>query len=79
MILSWEIYIQVYPGLDGLMVDLELSQDNKFAAAYTNNNEIILLNTLVSEFVKITNPFKEERDSSSEVTQVEGNCSVFRD
>ena len=54
------------------MVDLELSQDNKFAAAYTNNNEIILLNTLVSEFVKIANPFKEERESSSEVTQVEG-------
>ena len=61
------------------MVDLELSQDNKFAVAYTNNNEIILLNTLVSEFIKITNPFKEERDSSSEVTQVEGKCSVFRD
>ena len=39
---------QVYPALEGLMVDLELSQDNKFAAAYTNNNEIVLLNTLVS-------------------------------
>ena len=50
---------QVYPALEGLMVDLELSQDNKFAAAYTNNNEIVLLNTLVSEFVKIENPFKE--------------------
>ena len=54
---------QVYPALEGLMVDLELSQDNKFAAAYTNNNEIVLLNTLVSEFVKIENPFKETADS----------------
>ena len=55
------------------MVDLELSQDNKFAAAYTNNNEIVLLNTLVSEFVKIQNPFKEDskRSSKGEVTQVE--------
>ena len=46
---------QYYPALEGLMVDLELSQDNKFAAAYTNNNEIVLLNTLVSESVKIDN------------------------
>ena len=56
---------QVYPALEGLMVDLELSQDNKFAAAYTNNNEIVLLNTLVSEFVKIENPFKETADSET--------------
>ena len=68
------LYRQVYPALQGLMVDLELSQDNKFAAAYTNNNEIVLLNTLVSEFVKIQNPFKEDDKSSikgGEVTQVE--------
>ena len=56
---------QVYPALEGLMVDLELSQDNKFAAAYTNNNEIVLLNTLVSEFVKIENPFKDTDGESS--------------
>ena len=54
---------QVYPALDGLMVDLELSHDNKFAAAFTNNNETVLLNTLISEFVKIENPFKEEQSS----------------
>ena len=49
------------------------SQDNKFAAAYTNNNEIVLLNTLVSEFVKIENPFREESEVESvrsQVTQV---------
>ncbi len=28
------------------MIGLELSPDNKFAAAYTNNNQTILLNTL---------------------------------
>jgi hypothetical protein len=38
------------------MIGLELSPDNKFAAAYTNNNQTILLNTLISEFFIIDNP-----------------------
>ena len=46
---------QVYPKVEGLMMGLELSPDNKFAAAYTNNNQIVLLNTLISEFVVIEN------------------------
>ena len=29
----------------------------RFVAAYTNNNQTILLNTLISEFVVIDNPF----------------------
>jgi hypothetical protein len=29
------------------MIGLELSPDNKFAAAYTNNNQAILLNILI--------------------------------
>jgi WD40 repeat protein len=47
---------QVYPKVEGLMIGLELSPDNKFAAAYTNNNTTILLNTLISEFFIIDNP-----------------------
>ncbi|XP_023324790.1 NACHT and WD repeat domain-containing protein 2 [Eurytemora carolleeae] len=47
---------QVYPKVEGLMIGLELSPDNKFAAAYTNNNQTILLNTLISEFFIIDNP-----------------------
>ena len=46
---------QVYPRTQGLMMGLELSPDNKFAAAYTNNNQTILLNTLISEFTIIEN------------------------
>ena len=42
--------------VEGLMIGLELSPDNKFAAAYTNNNQTILLNTLISEFFIIDNP-----------------------
>ena len=47
---------QVYPKVEGLMIGLELSPDNKFAAAFTNNNTTILLNTLISEFFVIGNP-----------------------
>ena len=51
---------QVYPKVQGLMIGLELSPDNKFAAAYTNNNQTILLNTLISEFVIIDNPLNKK-------------------
>ena len=47
---------EVYPKVEGLMLGLELSPDNKFAAAYTNNDQTILLNTLISEFFVIDNP-----------------------
>ena len=50
---------QVYPKVEGLMIGLELSPDNKFAAAWTNNNQTILLNTLISEFFIIDSPLKE--------------------
>ena len=49
---------QVYPGVEGLMLDLELSPDDKYAAAYTSNYQIIILNTLISEFIIVENPFK---------------------
>ncbi|XP_055855708.1 NACHT and WD repeat domain-containing protein 2 [Episyrphus balteatus] len=51
----------VNPGIEGIMQQLVLSQDNKWAAAYSNNNQTVLLNTLSSEFVVIDNPF-DERD-----------------
>ena len=41
--------------------DLELSEDDKYAAAYTNNYQIIILNTLISEFIIIENPFKHSQ------------------
>jgi len=47
---------QVHPGVEGLMMDLEISPDNRYIAAYTNNSQTILLNALVSEFIIIDNP-----------------------
>lgn len=49
----------VNPGIEGIMQQLILSPDNKWAAAYTNNNQSVLLNMLSSEFVIVENPFEE--------------------
>ena len=51
---------QVYPKVEGLMIGLELSPDNKFAAAWTNNNQTILLNTLIGEFFIIDSPLGDD-------------------
>ncbi|XP_026816728.1 NACHT and WD repeat domain-containing protein 2 isoform X2 [Rhopalosiphum maidis] len=48
----------VNPGLEGIMQALCLSPDNRYAAAYTNNNQTVLLNCLTSEFIVIENPFE---------------------
>lgn len=50
----------VNPNIEGIMQQLVLSPDNKWAAAYTNNDQTILLNMLSSEFVIIDNPLPAE-------------------
>nr|XP_018912430.1 PREDICTED: NACHT and WD repeat domain-containing protein 2 isoform X2 [Bemisia tabaci] len=52
----------VNPGLEGIMQKLCLSPDNRFAAAYTNNNQTVLLNCLTSEFIVINNPLSENEN-----------------
>ncbi|CAH1380087.1 unnamed protein product [Tenebrio molitor] len=49
----------VNPNIEGIMQQLVLSPDNKWAAAYTNNNQTVLLNMLSSEFVIVDNPLPE--------------------
>lgn len=43
------------------MMDLEISPDNRFIAAYTNNSQTVLLNALVSEFIVIENPLENNQ------------------
>lgn len=47
----------VNPGIEGIMQQLVLSPDNKWAAAYSNNNQSVLLNMLSSELIVIDDPF----------------------
>lgn len=50
----------VNPGIEGIMQQLVLSPDNRYAAAFTSNNQIVVLNTLTSEFVILDNPLPED-------------------
>ena len=50
----------VNPGVEGVFQGLVLSPDDRFAAAWTNNSQTILLNLLTSEQVVIDNPLLPE-------------------
>ncbi|XP_020292680.1 NACHT and WD repeat domain-containing protein 2 isoform X2 [Pseudomyrmex gracilis] len=50
----------VNPGVEGIMQQLVLSPDNRYAAAFTTNYQTVVLNTLTSEFVVIDNPLPNE-------------------
>ncbi|XP_039275654.1 NACHT and WD repeat domain-containing protein 2 [Nilaparvata lugens] len=52
----------VNPGLEGIMQRLCLSPDNRFAAAFTNNNQTVLLNMLTSEYVILDNPLPDDEE-----------------
>eukprot|EP00095_Tigriopus_kingsejongensis_P001882 maker-scaffold70_size417918-snap-gene-3.18 protein:Tk01882 transcript:maker-scaffold70_size417918-snap-gene-3.18-mRNA-1 annotation:"leucine-rich repeat and wd repeat-containing protein kiaa1239-like" len=69
---------QVHPGVEGLMMDLEISPDNRFVAAYTNNNQTILLNNLISEFIVINNPLnKDTNDVVKGLCLLDTNLIVY--
>ncbi|XP_055685545.1 NACHT and WD repeat domain-containing protein 2 [Lutzomyia longipalpis] len=65
----------VNPGIEGIMQQLVLSPDNKWAGAYTNNNQSVLLNMLSSEFVIIDNPF-EAKDQVTGVYLLNQNLFI---
>ena len=54
----------VNPGIEGIMQQLVLSPDNRFVAAYTNNNQTVLLNTLTSEYIIMENPLPQHQPIS---------------
>ena len=67
---------QVHPGVEGLMMDLEISPDNRFVAAYTNNGQTVLLNTLVSEFVVIDSPL-EANDTVQGICMLDTEMVIY--
>ena len=51
----------VHPRVRGLMMGVVNSDDNRFAAAFTNYDQTILLNTITSEFIIIDNPLDNQQ------------------
>ena len=66
----------VYPEVEGLMMDIQISPDNKFVAAYTNNSQTILLNTLVSEFIVIDSPL-ETAETVQGICMLDTNLVIY--
>ncbi|CAB3365460.1 Hypothetical predicted protein [Cloeon dipterum] len=65
--LTWDLATsdltrEVNPDIEGIMQNLVLSPDNRFAAAYTNNNMVVLLNMLSSEFVILATPLENDEE-----------------
>ena len=51
----------IYPSnVEGLMMDMDISPNNKSVAAFTNNNQVILLDNLTNEYKIKENPFSNE-------------------
>ena len=67
---------QVHPNVEGLMLDLEISPDCRYIAAYTNNSQTILLNALVSEFIIIENPLGQN-ESIHGLVLLDTNLIIF--
>ena len=57
-------------------MDLEISPDNKYVAAYTNNSQTILLNTLVSEFIIIDSPL-ENNETVQGICMLDTNLVIY--
>lgn len=54
-LMTGEISCDINPEIPGIMQALALNSDDKYAVAYTNHNEIIILNALSGDIEKVNN------------------------
>ncbi|KAH3716159.1 hypothetical protein DPMN_058878 [Dreissena polymorpha] len=59
-----EVFRTIAPGIEGIMQSLVVSDNDKYAAGFTNNNQVIVCNILTGEHVKIMPPLKEHKESA---------------
>ena len=66
----------VYPSLEGLMMEMDICPNNKYAVAFTNNNQLVMLDTLTSTYKTAANPLGES-ESILGVVLLEDSVIVF--
>ena len=49
----------VYPSVEGLMMMMDSSPNNKYVAAFTNNNQLVILDTISNQYKTGANPLGE--------------------
>ena len=53
----------IYPtNVEGLMMDIDISPSNRYVAAFTNNSQIIIVDTLTNEYKVKESPFQVPYD-----------------
>ena len=55
-----EICRNIDPKVDGNMLEMALSNDNNFAAAFTSTNQLVIVNIMVGSYLIVENPFSQE-------------------
>lgn len=53
---------EVVPGIEGILSGLVISPDNRYAAAHSNINQVILLNMLTNEFQIFDNALQDSEN-----------------
>lgn len=67
----------VNPGVEGVFQGLVLSPDDRFAAAWTNNSQTILLNLLTSEQVVMENPLQADGETVKGACLLDTHCILY--
>lgn len=59
-----EVFRAIDPGIKGILQSLVVSENDKYAAGFTNNNQVVVCNILTGEHVKIMPPLKDQKEST---------------
>ena len=59
-----EVFRTIAPGIEGIMQSLVVSENDKYAAGFTNNNQVVVCNILTGEHVKIMPALKSKEKTA---------------
>ncbi|KAJ8313494.1 hypothetical protein KUTeg_008055 [Tegillarca granosa] len=54
-----EVFRTVVPGIEGIMQNLCISENDKYAVSYTNNNHVIVCSIMTGDFISICPPVQK--------------------
>ena len=71
-----EICRDIDPRSDGMILGLAITQDDRFAAAFTTNNQLIIIDIMLGHFLKIEKPM-EKVDEIVDIAVTEKSAIVY--
>ena len=79
--LSWdvntsEVCRDIDPRSDGMILSLALSQDDRFAAAFTTSNQLIIIDIMLGHYIKVERPM-EKMDEIVDIAITEHSVIVY--